>query len=1001
MTLQTNHSLWLWRGVWALAILVALGMSVLYTWLPADGATGDLESFTAEGYRVQWLLEAREGGLQAEDVIVRAGGHTVDEWLKGARRGPEWRDGETITYQVMRDGKALTLRIQLAPVPFRAVLTRWAPQLLGAAASFLIGTLVFWKRPRDPAARLLMLFCVALALQYWGDAYNLQFSALPWRWPFWLHVIYEHGMYGIGIASICHLALVFPAPHPLIRRFTRRAPFVLYTSFPLVVMGAMALSPQRYTALVMGSRASWILAIAQMGLAIAANARSVRTTRDPVTRAQMSWILWSSSVGAVVLLPGYVLPMALRGHPLLPHPLMMIMVTFIPASFAVAILRYRLFDIEIIINRSLVYATLTALLSGLYLLLVRLLTSSVWKIFRRENDTLVVFVATLSIALAFAPLRGRVQILIDRTFYRAKPDYQRMLSEMSEKLTSSIVLDQLVSLLTEKLPRQLQIKWATLAILDSTGEFFVHVNDASHPRLPANHPLNERLHRGRPLLRLQLPAHLPADARAFLEQHGVELSIPLIAGAKLVGWYNLGPKLSGTPYNHEDVRFLQLLGQQAAVAVENSRLFQQAQQEISERRRVEEALRGSVAELENLQQITETLLSLEELPQVMRAISQGIVSRLGYDMVLVSRYLEEEQMFAGLAFAPTPSPERLDQILNLAGRPELKDAPAKFKVPYRRGQNPFIDRVLDGEIVVDDSLSNFLHPWVPRLAAKAVQKLMRMQVFVDLPMQVKGKTAGTIVAGVRRASITTEQQQALIRVAAQAAVAIENARLYEQAQREIAERTRVEEQITASLWEKEVLLKEIHHRVKNNLQIISSLLSLQAHRVEDSQALEIFQESQDRIRSMALIHEKLYQAHDLARINFGEYIHSLSAYLSQAYSASTRAIALQIQADSISLAVDTAIPCGLMLNELISNALKHAFPHDGPGQVRIELGTGPNHHYTLKVSDNGVGMPPDLDLSTTDSFGLQLVNALVNQLGGAIELDKGKGTEFKITFTAS
>jgi two-component sensor histidine kinase len=921
--------------------------------------------------------------------------------------------------------------------------------LLSAAFSFLIGALVFWKRPQDQAARLLMLSCVALALQYWGDAYNLQFSALPWRWPFWLHVVYEHGMYGLGIASICHFALLFPAPHPLIRRFPRLVPLGLYACFPLVVAGVMALAPQPYTALALGSRASWVLGITQILLAIAANIRSARTARDPVTRAQMSWILWSSSIGVAVLLPGYALPMLFTGRPLLSHPLMMALVAIVPLTFAIAVLRYRLFDIEIIINRSLVYGTLSALLGGLYLLLVRLLSLVAWELFRRENDSLVVFVSTLGIALAFAPLRNRVQALIDRTFYRARPDYQRMLPELSERLTSSIVLDQLVFALTNKLPQQLQIEWATLAVLNSTGEFFVLATDAGRRGLPAgrsaelttsrsaelttsrsaelttsrsaelttsrstrlpaghltrlaiDHPLGERLRDGRPLLRLQLPASLPAEARALLEQHEIELIIPLTVGAQLVGWYNLGPKLSGTPYNREDVRFLQLLGQQAAVAVENSRLFQQAQQEITERARVEEALRESVAELENLQRITETLLGLEELPLVMQTVSQGIVTNLGYDLVLVSRYLEQEQVFRGLALAPMLAPERLDQIVNLIGRPGLREAPAKFEVPYQRGQNPLIDRVLDGEIVLGDSLSSFLYPWVSRLASSAVQKLMRMQGYIDLPMQVKGKTLGTILAGVRQAPITLEQQQSLVRVAAQGAVAIENARLYEQAQQEIAERARAEEQITASLREKEVLLKEIHHRVKNNLQIISSLLSLQAARVEDSQAQGVFQESQDRIRSMALVHEKLYQTQDLARINFGEYIHNLSAYLAQAHSASARAVALRVRADDVFLAIDTAIPCGLMLNELISNALKHAFPAGGPGQIHVELSAGRDHRYTLRVSDDGVGMPPGLDLSATDSLGFQLINALVQQLDAAIELDGDGGTEFNITFSAA
>ena len=176
MSLRTDGSLWIWRGVWVLAILAALGISALYAWLPADGATGDLESFGSEGYRVQWLLQERAGGLRTGDVIVRAGAHTANAWLEGARRGAEWRDGETVAYHIVRDGKAVTLEIQLAPVPFRAILARWALQLLGAAASFLIGTLVFWKRPRDLAARLLMLF-ESRASWIWACNWSTPWSA--------------------------------------------------------------------------------------------------------------------------------------------------------------------------------------------------------------------------------------------------------------------------------------------------------------------------------------------------------------------------------------------------------------------------------------------------------------------------------------------------------------------------------------------------------------------------------------------------------------------------------------------------------------------------------------------------------------------------------------------------------------------------------------------------------------------------------------------------------
>jgi two-component sensor histidine kinase len=227
---------------------------------------------------------------------------------------------------------------------------------------------------------------------------------------------------------------------------------------------------------------------------------------------------------------------------------------------------------------------------------------------------------------------------------------------------------------------------------------------------------------------------------------------------------------------------------------------------------------------------------------------------------------------------------------------------------------------------------------------------------------------------------------------------------------------RAEEQIKLSLQEKEVLLKEIHHRVKNNLQVISSLLSLQSKGVEDQSALELFRESRDRIRSMALIHEKLYRSQDLARIDFSEYIRSLAAYLVRSYRGSSGPVALKVNADDVLLGIDTAVPCGLIINELISNSLKHAFPPNGDkpaavdalvdaptvkeGEIRVELCSDQDHQQqlTLIVGDNGVGFPEGLDFRETESLGMQLVNTLVGQLDGTVELYCNGGTQFKITF---
>lgn len=216
--------------------------------------------------------------------------------------------------------------------------------------------------------------------------------------------------------------------------------------------------------------------------------------------------------------------------------------------------------------------------------------------------------------------------------------------------------------------------------------------------------------------------------------------------------------------------------------------------------------------------------------------------------------------------------------------------------------------------------------------------------------------------------------------------------------RDITERKREEEKIRASLREKEILLKEIHHRVKNNLQIISSLLNLQSAHIRDPRALEVFKEGQGRVRSMALIHEKLYQSDDLARVDFSEYIRNLAAYLFRSYEVHAGAVCLNVEAEDVLLGVDTAIPCGLIINELVSNSLKHAFPGGGGGSINITLRPAGAERLTLTVADDGVGLPEGFDVRATPSLGLQLVNTLARQLGGDVLVGDCAGAEFSITF---
>jgi two-component sensor histidine kinase/DNA-binding response OmpR family regulator len=221
-------------------------------------------------------------------------------------------------------------------------------------------------------------------------------------------------------------------------------------------------------------------------------------------------------------------------------------------------------------------------------------------------------------------------------------------------------------------------------------------------------------------------------------------------------------------------------------------------------------------------------------------------------------------------------------------------------------------------------------------------------------------------------------------------------------QNEIAERMVAEGLVKASLAEKEVLLKEVHHRVKNNMQIVSTLLDLQSEGIRDEEALKAFRESQDRIKAMALIHERLYESADIVFIDFQRYIEELSAHLFDSYLVEPGRITLHVDAGGVTMGIDRAIPCGLIINELVTNSLKHAFPDNRQGKIRVLFRTGDDGQISLEVADNGVGLPAGLEITKTASLGLQLVHMLARQLRGVVRAENGAtGAQFVIGFPGS
>lgn len=215
---------------------------------------------------------------------------------------------------------------------------------------------------------------------------------------------------------------------------------------------------------------------------------------------------------------------------------------------------------------------------------------------------------------------------------------------------------------------------------------------------------------------------------------------------------------------------------------------------------------------------------------------------------------------------------------------------------------------------------------------------------------------------------------------------------------DISDRKQKEERITAALREKDILLAEIHHRVKNNLQVVHSLLDLQSGRIVDPVAIEMLRESQNRIRSMALIHQKLYEAKDFARVDFRNFLLTMVPTLMSSYSVDPRRIVPKIRAEEVRLPINAAVPCGLVINELVSNVLKHAFPEHRGGEIEIDLRRGSGSEVILSVSDNGIGLPGGFSLANVSTLGMQLLGLLADQLGAEMSIRPAHPTQFSLRF---
>lgn len=453
-----------------------------------------------------------------------------------------------------------------------------------------------------------------------------------------------------------------------------------------------------------------------------------------------------------------------------------------------------------------------------------------------------------------------------------------------------------------------------------------------------------------------------------------ELAVPILHKGHILGALNLQSQQVGA-FRDADLAYLSALVDQAAIALNNAQVYQEADRRLNEQRTLREA--------------SAIISSTLELGTVLSHIAEQMCMLVDTTSAYICELSSREMSYTVIA----------EYVSQAAGG---KEKSSDLGAVYQAYDSSFLDAmamgIYDTSHIDDPDLSDWDREHMAAFDAKTI---------LYIPLLVRDELVGfaELWESRRVREFTVHEITLCEDIAQQAAIALQNARLYEQARLQLADRVRAERQLRSSLREKEVLLQEIHHRVKNNLQVIYSLLNLQSDYTSAPEAREILLESRNRVRAMALIHEKLYQSPDFSQVDFREYVRTLITPLSDTFLSDMTSPAIRVQGDSIYLGINQAVPCGLILNELVTNAIKHAFPPewsqertDQEPEIVVRLETEADGVISLLVQDNGIGLPAHAGPGATPSLGLELVDLLAKQLDGSIQVTRANGTAFLVRF---